>query len=554
MKYDVCVFGGCALDMIYYQNSDGTYNDEPTIKEPGGKGANQAVAASRAGAKTTIISRVGNDEIGKSIIENLLLNRVDVSNVEIIDGIQNDYSKIRIRVKDKDNEIERFSGAINTFTPDMVDKYSEVLLNSAIIVCQLKIPKETTERLINFCHKHNKVLILTPCRPEKLSITDKANKKLLDKITLITCNEKECKTIFNTDNIETCIEKYPNKLIVTLGNEGLIYHNGKRVVKMSSINVEVIDTIGAGDTLNGNLVAFLSKGVDLQHALRKAMYAATMKLQVKSAQKGMPYYNELEEFIFRKRNKNFSYSEELDFAISIVKEAYNQIKENTNFRIFSKEDNTLVTDIDIAIEKFLIKNIKKKFKKDVFLTEESFPDTNLQDRCWIIDPIDGTNHFIKGNPYWGIQLAFYDKGHTRFSIIYLPKLDEFYYAAENQGVYLNNNKILNIPVVPLNQTVVEFGGSVYKELDSKKIYFNKLIKQDKMLIGNILHINSCARSFTNLVSGKTDALIFATRKLWDIMPGMFLCEEAGIKVYALDFEKKLRLLTLNEELKNIILD
>ena len=65
MKYDVCVFGGCSLDQTFFQKVDGSYNEMPDVIAPGGKGANQAVAASRAGAKTTIISRIGNDEIGK---------------------------------------------------------------------------------------------------------------------------------------------------------------------------------------------------------------------------------------------------------------------------------------------------------------------------------------------------------------------------------------------------------------------------------------------------------------------------------------------------------
>ncbi len=117
-------------------------------------------------------------------------------------------------------------------------------------MCQLKVPKEVTVKLIEFCYKHSKKLILTPCRPEKLNIKDKENLKLIDKISIITANKKECKTIFNTDDVLSCVKKYPNKLIVTLGKEGLVYHNGKRFVKMPEIDVdEVIDTTGAGDTL-----------------------------------------------------------------------------------------------------------------------------------------------------------------------------------------------------------------------------------------------------------------------------------------------------------------
>lgn len=553
MKYDICVFGGSSLDMMFYQKANGTYNDAPDMKVPGGKGANQAVAASRAGAKTTIITRIGKDEIGKSILENLNFNMVDTSNVEMVEGLENDYSKIKIKLEDKDNDIERFSGAIDSFSPDMIDTYSEVLLNSQIIVCQLKVPKEVTEKLINFCYENNKILILTPCRPQKLSISEASNLELIDKISLITCNRKECETIFNTDNIEECVKRYPNKLIVTLGKDGLMYHNGKRIVKMPAIDVEVIDTIGAGDTFNGNLAAFIAKGIDLQHAIRKAMYASAMKIQVKSAQAGMPYLEDLEDFISTIRNKKFEYSNELNYAIQIVKEAYDRIKSNSRFKISTKEDNTLVTNIDIAIEKFLISKIKSMFKNDIFLTEENFPNNKLQDRTWIIDPIDGTSQFVKGTNFWGIQLAFFDKGTTKFAIIYLPKSNEFFYAAENQGAYINNNKILTKPEVPLNQSVVEFGGTIYKELENKKVYFNKLVKKDRLMVANLYHVNSSCIAYTNLASGKTDGLITSSHKPWDIMPGMLICKEAGISSYPLDFDNKLTLLTKSQALKDLLL-
>lgn len=553
MKYDVCVFGGCSLDQMYYQNSDGSYDSVPSMKVPGGKGANQAVAAARAGAKTTIITRLGKDEIGKSILENLSFNYVDTSNVELVEGLKNDCSNIYINIMDKDNDIQRISGAINSFTVNMIDNYKDVLLKSKIIVCQLKIPKEVTEELISFCYKYHKILILTPCRPEKLSIRDKGNIELIDKISIITCNRHECEVIFGTSDIESCVKKYPNKLIVTLGDEGLMYSNGRRIIRMPAIRYEVLDTTGAGDTLNGNLAAFLAKGLDLQHSLRKAMYASTMKLAKKSAQAGMPYYDDLERFISRIRHKKFDYNEELDFSLGLVKDAYEMVKYNNNFEIYSKDDSTLVTDCDMVIEKYLLDNISKKYFGDHFITEENFPNNELRDRTWIIDPIDGTAHFLKKDGFWGIQLAFYDKDCVKFSVIYLPSRNELYYAAENQGAYINNNKILLREAVPLNQVIVEFGGSICKELESKKIYLDNLMCDGELQISNILHINSCCISYTNLVSGRTDALVISTNKLWDIMPGEFICKECGIPVTYLDFDEKLKLITSNDNVKKLIL-
>ena len=96
MKYDICVFGGCSIDQMFYQNLDGSYNDTPNLKTPGGKGANQAVAAAKAGAKTIIISRIGKDTIGDKIIDNLRTYNVNTTCVEIEEGLNNDYSNIYI--------------------------------------------------------------------------------------------------------------------------------------------------------------------------------------------------------------------------------------------------------------------------------------------------------------------------------------------------------------------------------------------------------------------------------------------------------------------------
>lgn len=292
MKYDICIFGGCSVDLMFYEKEDGTYNTNPDKIVPGGKASNQAVAASRAGAKVTIITRIGKDKIGETIYNNLKYNDVDTSNIEMIPNLKNDFSEIYIDLETKDNEIIRNTSSINSFTVDMIEKYKDVLLNSSIIASQLKVPKNVSDSLINFCYENNKPIIVTPCNPDKLSLD------LIDKISIITANQKECETIFNTTNIEECVTKYPNKLIVTLGKEGVIYHDGTNIVRLPAILSDNLkDTTGAGDTFNGNLAYCLTHGYTLKGAIVRSQYASSMKVQVPTAQAGMPDKEELDKYV-----------------------------------------------------------------------------------------------------------------------------------------------------------------------------------------------------------------------------------------------------------------
>ena len=233
----------------------------------------------------------------ENIFNNLIKNGVDASNVEIIPNFIDSSSDIFIS-KDGNNDIKRVDGSLDKFAPDMIDKYSDVILNSKIIVCQLKVPKEFTEKLINFCYDNKKFLILTPCRPEKLSIVkDPSNIDLINKVSLITCNKDEFKILFGTEDIEKTVKLFPNKLIVTLGKDGLIYFDGNNIVKLPAIPTNVVDTVGAGDTLCGNLACSLSKKEDLKSSLEKAMYASAYKIQFHNAQAGMPTKECLHNYI-----------------------------------------------------------------------------------------------------------------------------------------------------------------------------------------------------------------------------------------------------------------
>lgn len=533
MKYDICVFGGCALDQFYYKDKNGETPKTPTLVSPGGKGANQAVAASRAGARVTMVTRLGKDDIGQRILENLVYNNISTNNVEVVEGLSNDYAKIIIDEKSKDNDIERFAGAIDSFTKEMIERYKKVFLQSKMVVAQLKVPKEVTVELINFCYSNNVPLVLTPCRPQRLAISEEGNKELIDKITYITANKKECEIIFGTDNIDECLEKYPNKLIVTLGADGVAYHNGKEVITIPAIQTDNIeDTTGAGDTFCGNFATALLKGYSLHESIIRAQYASSMKIQVKGAQDGMPYEEELEKYIMNHYLDDNDYTSEFDLAYTSIEEATAAIAKKNLFKINIqvKEDSTFVTESDLLVEKMLIDAIRERYPEDNFVTEEFNNENTIKNRTWVIDPIDGTAHYMKGSIFWGIQLAFVDKGETQFSIIHLPKLNETYYAVKAKGVYLNHKKI-NLKIdVPFNESIIEICGSCHKKTEEKQEIFDKLLKATPRP-ANFMHINSCCFAFANLLSGRTNTLVISTVKPWDVLPGSFMVQEAGLKTF-----------------------
>ena len=220
---------------------------------------------------------------------------------------------------------------------------------------------------------------------------------------------------------------------------------------------------------------------------------------------------------------------EFDLAYRSVEEA-SQAIENDEIIPKKKDDLTFVTVSDYKVEKILIDNIRKMYPRDNFVTEEFNSNNTISDRTWIIDPIDGTHHYMKKSIFWGIQLAFVDKGEVQFAIIYLPRLNEMYYGVKNKGVYLNHKKLNIKNNIPFNENIIEFCGSVYKKYEEKYEIFERIFNSgDKP--SNYMHINSCCFAFANLLSERTNTLVLSTKKPWDIVPGMFLVDEASINKY-----------------------
>lgn len=254
----------------------------------GGKGANQAVAATKLGAEVTMIGCVGDDANGDFSLSNF--NKLDV-NTSCINRISDTPTGVaNIIVAENDNSIIVISGANNKLNSELIDRHKKDILNADFVMLQLEIPLDTIEYVINFCYDNNIRTILNPAPAVKLK------RELIDKATYITPNEHECKIILDeidTVDIKDILKRYPNKLIMTIGERGVMYYNGEVIVTVPGYKVAAVDTTGAGDTFNGAFARALVNNYELKDAIDFANKAASKSVTKLGAQTGMPYLKDL---------------------------------------------------------------------------------------------------------------------------------------------------------------------------------------------------------------------------------------------------------------------
>ena len=232
---------------------------------------------------------------------------------------------------------------------------------------------------------------------------------------------------------------------------------------------------------------------------------------------------------------DFPYFRELNFVKKLIKNNYAHLA-NKHFYVSVKKDSSVVTNLDVDLEKALINGIKAEFSLDNFLTEETSNNTTLKDRTWVIDPIDGTAFFTRHSNFFTMQLAFYDKGETQFSIIYDISQKKLYSAIKGLGAYINGKKITNRKQVEYGRCNVCICGSPAKWGEVTASNFEKIYKNARShyLSPQFLIINSSGYAYTLLANGTIDFLIEAVKTPWDYMPGDLLVKELSASYHFFD--------------------
>lgn len=285
------VIGSCSMDLVV------TSSKRPRAGEtvlgqsfktiPGGKGANQAVAAARLGARVSMIGCVGDDHYGEIILQNFKKNNVGINYVKPVTGMESGTAHIVLA--EGDNSIVVVKGANDFVTPQFVEKALEVIRESDMVLIQQEIPEETVEYVSDICYALNVPLLLNPAPARELSQT------VIEKTTYLTPNQHEAAILFSGLSLEEALQQYPNKVFITEGKNGVRYHNGKKQVIVPAYQVEPVDTTGAGDTFNAAFAVALAEGKDLEQSLFFANRAASLSVLKFGAQGGMPTRKEVEE-------------------------------------------------------------------------------------------------------------------------------------------------------------------------------------------------------------------------------------------------------------------
>lgn len=264
---------------------------------PGGKGANQAVAAARLGGDVSMVGCIGNDIFGKELINNLIKNNVNVDEISIINEAPTGVAMIV--VKDGNNFIIVNSGANFSLNPDIVKKIEHRIRDCSILVLQHEIPYDSVERAIEIAKRYGVKVLLNPA-PAK-AIPD----KLLPLIDIITPNEFECEYITglpvkSIDDAKKAIECFKGKgikqVIITMGGRGVVYNSGDEIIHKPVPKVQVVDTTAAGDSFTGAIAVALSEGKDIDQAVDFANMVGTLTVTKRGAQTSLPMREDVEKF------------------------------------------------------------------------------------------------------------------------------------------------------------------------------------------------------------------------------------------------------------------
>lgn len=272
----------------------------------GGKGANQAVAAARAGGKVVFVARVGEDFFGERAIKHFMADQIDITFIEKDRESPSGIALIFVG-EHGENSIAVAAGANAKLSKADIAKCSEAIASAEILLMQLETPLETVQAAAEIASSNGVKVILNPAPARKLS------QELLRLASIITPNEFEAEVLTGIEirddeaagrAADALLAQGVGTAIITLGARGAFLAGGNVREVIPSYQVHAVDTTGAGDVFNGALAVALSEEKTLPEAVSFANAAAAISVTKLGAQPSIPRRKEIDHFIASRAQPN----------------------------------------------------------------------------------------------------------------------------------------------------------------------------------------------------------------------------------------------------------
>ena len=269
------------------------------VTASGGKGANQAVGAARAGGQVTFIARVGQDMFGDQAVAGFVKDGIVVDHVTRDKSNPSGVALIFV-AKDGENSIAVAGGANSQLSPADVKKAKAAIAKASVLVMQLETPLETVQAAADLAAKAGVRVILNPAPAQPLP------DELLQKVSILTPNETEAELLTGiavTDDVSAAAAaaklraRGVQTVIITLGSRGAFVATESGGQLVPGFKVTAVDTTAAGDIFNGALTVALAEGKPLELAVRFANAAAAISVTRLGAQPSAPTRKEIEKFL-----------------------------------------------------------------------------------------------------------------------------------------------------------------------------------------------------------------------------------------------------------------
>jgi ribokinase len=267
----------------------------------GGKGANQAVAAARAGGDVVFIASVGDDAYGNESVKGYKLDNINTENIKVNKGIPSGVAMITIS-SSGENAITVAPGANSALRPEDLDEAEEAFDEADYMLIQLETPLDTVQKAVEMGREFGTRVILNPAPAAELP------DEILACIDLITPNETEAERLTGivVNGVEDAIKaaevlhkRGVRTVIITMGSEGAFLSDqlsGKKEM-IPGFKVTAVDTTAAGDVFNGHFAVAIAEGGKIEDAIRSAHAAAALSVQKLGAQSSIPRREETDYFL-----------------------------------------------------------------------------------------------------------------------------------------------------------------------------------------------------------------------------------------------------------------